>query len=258
MDPEVRAQSPGLCSKCGMNLVPGIPEILEYPLRLKVDPPHVPANSKIRLSFRVNDPTTGAPVRNFQTVHEKLFHLFLVSQDLEHFAHEHPALGTDGVFRLETVLPEPGVYRLLADFYPAHGTPQLITKTLITAGYTKDLESETRQIPTDLAPKRSENMTVELRIEPERPIAGKKTLLFFRLNPAQGIEPYLGAWGHMLAAGNDLTDLIHSHPSIANGGAEIQFDVFFPHEAIYRIWVQFQRNGKVNTASFTVPVSELR
>ena len=257
MDPEVRSKGPGKCPKCGMNLVPGIAEQIEYPLTLKVTPRRAPSGPKLMLDFRVTDPKTGAPVKQFEVVHEKLFHLFIVSNDLEYFAHVHPDCVT-GVCRLETVLPKPGTYRLLADFYPKGGTPQLIPKTLTTAGYHQPLQSSFVKPAPDLAPKKSDNLEVELTVEPPQPIAGKKTLLSFRVKPADGLEPYLGAWGHMLIASNDLIDTIHTHPSIADGGPRIQFDVFFPREAIYRIWVQFQRQGKVNTASFTVPVSELK
>jgi hypothetical protein len=34
----------------------------------------------------------------------------------------------------------------------------------------------------------------------------------------------------------------------------MQFNLVFPRERIYRVWVQFQRNGVVNTAHFDVPV----
>ena len=62
----------------------------------------------------------------------------------------------------------------------------------------------------------------------------------------------------MLAVSDDLNDMIHTHPSIANGGPSVQFDVYFPREAMYRVWVQFQRLGKVNTLAFTIPVTRLK
>ena len=102
------------------------------------------------------------------------------------------------------------------------------------------------------------NMDVELVTEPAQPIAGMKTLLFFHINPGDGIEKYIGAWAHMLVASDDLIDLIHDHPFIADGGPKMQFNIIFPRAHTYRIWVQFQRKGVVNTASFTVPVSELK
>jgi hypothetical protein len=61
----------------------------------------------------------------------------------------------------------------------------------------------------------------------------------------------------MLAASDDLIDMMHTHPFIADGGPEIQFNLVFPRVRAYRVWVQFQRNGVVNTVHFDVPVKEL-
>ena len=101
-------------------------------------------------------------------------------------------------------------------------------------------------------------MQVSLTSDPPQALVGQKTQLYFRLNPADGLEKYLGAWSHMLAGSDDLIDLIHTHPLIADGGPQVQFSLVFPRARTYRIWVQFQRKGVVNTAHFDVPVSELQ
>ncbi len=253
MDPDIRSKSPGRCSKCGMELVPGIPDQTEYPVKLRVKPPGFRPGQKVELQFEIRDPRKGELVRNYRVIHEKLFHLFVISRDLEYFGHEHPVLGADSVFRLTIELPKPGPYRMLCDFYPEGGAPQLIPKTLIAPG-----DGPKPRLAPDLSLKRGENMEVELTTEPPQPIAGKKTLLFFHIKPAEGLEPYLGVWGHLLAASDDLIDLIHTHPAIADGGPQVQFNIIFPRQALYRIWVQFQRQGKVNTLVFTVPVTELK
>jgi len=258
MDRDVRSKTPGKCPRCGMTLVANLPEPIQYPVDLRVEPPRIPSAHPITLEFRISDPATGASVRDFQIVHEKLFHLFIVSQDLEYFAHVHPQLGSDAVFRLDTTLPKPGTYRLLADFYPTGGTPQLVPKTITTAGYTTPLEAAIPRLAPDLSPKQATNLTAELRLDPPQPIAGKKTMLFVHLTPADGLEKYIGAWAHLLAVSNDLVDTIHDHPFIANGGPDMQFNIFFPREAAYRVWIQFQRKGVVNTVAFTIPVSALR
>lgn len=239
-----------------MKLAPGIKEQVEYPVELKVRPGHAPAGQRVELEFRILDPKSGEPANQFEVIHEKIFHLFLISQDLQYFTHEHPERTSDGTFKLPVTLPRPGLYRMLADFYPTGGTPQLVPLTLTTSGYRGPLVAAT--LEPDLTPKRGENLEVELRLEPEQPIAGKKTMMFFTLKPGDGLEPLLGAWGHMLAASNDLVDAIHSHPAIAGGGPQMQFNVFFPREATYRVWGQFQRKGVVNTVAFTVPVSRLK
>jgi hypothetical protein len=100
-------------------------------------------------------------------------------------------------------------------------------------------------------------MQVSLVTEPVQPITGMTTQMHFRVAPGEGLERYLGAWGHMLAVSDDLIDLVHQHPFIADGGPQIQFNMVFPRARTYRIWVQFQRNGVVNTAYFDVPVKNL-
>jgi hypothetical protein len=146
------------------------------------------------------------------------------------------------------------LYRILADFYPEGATPQLISKTVIVPGEPQLPEAA---LTRDYSTKQAENMHVSFSTDPPEPIAGQKTLMFFKLDPPEGIEKYIGAWGHMLAASDDLIDLIHTHPFIADGGPNMQFNLFFPRERTYRIWVQFQRKGVVNTAYFDVPVKGL-
>jgi hypothetical protein len=256
MDPDVRAKEPGFCPRCKMALVAGIPEPVEYPLRVTVTPRNWRAGTKVRLRFEILHPKTGQRVTKLLIVHERLFHLFLISNDLEYFAHEHPDAQPDGSFLFETVLPKRGLYRLLGDYYPEGGTPQMAVRTLISAG-TVQRDLAQPALAADLSPKRTENLEVRLRTIPGEPIAGLKTMLLFDLAPSAGLEQYLGAWGHLLAASADLIDLIHTHPFIAGGGPSMQFNIVFPRPGAYRLWAQFQRDGVVNTAVFTVPVRDL-
>ena len=253
MDPDVRSNNPGNCARCGMALVAGLPDPVEYHLHLDVSPKPMKMGQPENLTFEVHDPWKDRPVTNFQVVHEKLFHMFVVSQDLEVFLHNHPTLGSDKNFHYQYVFPKPGMYRILGDFYPDGATPQLITKTVIVPGPAPKRASLTR----DYSPKDAENMTVELTTDPPQPISGFKTQIYFRVKPADGLEKYLAAWGHMLAASDDLIDMIHEHPFIADGGPQIQFNVIFPRARAYRVWVQFQRKGVVNTAYFDIPVKAL-
>jgi hypothetical protein len=255
MDPDVHANQPGKCPRCGMTLVAGIPDETEYPVVLTPTPATLKAGAPVQLAFEIRNPKTGDRVTKFEIVHDKLFHMFIVSQDLQFFVHDHPVKGDDSVFRYNTVLPRTGMYRVLSDFYPTGGVPQLIATTLIVPGGPITAGG---QLAPDVAPKKTANMTVSLTTDPPQPIAGMKTLMFFHLDPADGLEPYLSAWGHMLAASQDLVDLIHTHPFLADGGPQVQFNLIFPRPGVYRIWVQFQRKGVVNTARFDIPVNELK
>jgi hypothetical protein len=63
----------------------------------------------------------------------------------------------------------------------------------------------------------------------------------------------------MLVVSDDLIDMIHLHPFIADGGPDIQFNATLPRpDHTYRAWVQYQRKGVVNTERFDVRANELR
>ncbi len=258
MDKDVRTKQPGKCPRCGMKLVAGIADASEYPVNLKLSPRAARAGQPVNMTFTVENPKDHSVVKKFDLVHEKLFHLFLISDDLRFFAHEHPEPQPSGEFRFTTALPKAGAYRVAADFYPTGGTPQMIVNTMYVAG-----KAEPKQpLQVDLTPQAGKNLHASMTTEPPQPLAGFKTLLFFQLEPAGGgrleLQQYLGAWGHMLAASEDLVDLMHTHPFIADGGPKVQFNMIFPREGIYRVWVQFQNAGEVNTMAFNVPVQQLR
>jgi heavy metal-binding protein len=261
MDADIRSKTPGVCPRCGMKLVPGVPVFREYPVTMTTQPRALRVGEKVRLSFQIGDPETHKAVRDFEIVHEKLYHLFVISQDLSFFIHEHPQMQPDGSFQIDLSFPKPGFYRVLNDFYPASGTPQLVSRALFVPG--PGFALATAKIEPDTSVQRSENLEVELVTEPRQPIAGMQTLMFFRLKPKDGIEPLLGAMGHMLAASSDLIDMIHDHPFQVTEPAgesylQIQFNVIFPRPGVHRVWIQFQRHGVVNTVAFNVPVSELK
>lgn len=259
MDRDVRSDKPGVCPRCGMKLAFGVQEEIEYPMNVTFSPPVFRAGEKVQITFRIADPVTSKAVKHYEIVHEKLFHLFLVSQDLQYFVHDHPVPQADGSFIYEETFPKAGMYRILGDFYPTGGTPQLVPKTVVVPSAAgQEIPLALASPKPDLDVKHCTNLDVELTTDPPTPIVGLKTLLFFKLNPADGLEKYIGAWAHMLAASDDLIDLIHDHPFIADGGPQMQFNIIFPRAHTYKIWVQFQRKGVVNTAAFTVPVSELK
>lgn len=256
MDPDIRSAAPGTCSRCGMKLVLGIPDPEEYPLRVQIAPAEFHAREKVQLVFTVENPATLKIVEHFEIVHERLFHLFIVGADLRYFLHDHPKFDRAENFRFDTSFPKPGMYRLLADFYPSGGTPQLAPKTIFVPGPPgAPVPLADAELAPDTALQHGKNTDVALVLDAPRLVAGTRARLVFRLTPGDGLEKYLGAWAHMLAASDDLIDLLHEHPMSADGGPQIGFDLIFPRARTYRIWVQFQRRGVVNTVAFNVPVN---
>ncbi|MFL6449949.1 MAG: heavy metal-binding domain-containing protein [Bryobacteraceae bacterium] len=252
MDPDYRSANPGKCPKCGMTLVLGIPDRIEFHMKVGHTPRVLKPGHEATLDLRFFDPRTHQPATRFEIVHEKLIHFFLVSESLEFFAHVHPERTSDQTFRQRLRLPEGGMYRLLADFYPAGSVPQMALSTLYVTGHCKP-----PHLAASLSPQTAKNLTVTLRVEPEHTLAGVETKLHMALNPNENLEQYLGAWGHMLTVSADLIEVIHTHPFLRNPDGSVQFNLVFPRPGLYRIWTQFQRKGVVNTVIFTIPVSPL-
>jgi len=265
MHPDVRGRAGETCSRCGMTLVRA--SAADYrPYRLDVDivPAAIRPGRKARVRFLVRRPGDNSIVRQFEPMHERLFHLFVVSQDLEYFAHIHPALQSSGALDVDIDVPKPGAYRLVADFLPADGPPQLAQRAFVTAGYAGPLSDGARLTP-DVADKVQQNTRVRLSMSPA--VAGREQLITFDLfdessgAPVNDLELYLGAVGHLFEANSDLSAVFHDHPVPELSGASgprVVFQVLFPRPGIYRVWAQFQRHAKVITTAFTIPVAAHR
>ena len=106
MDKDVRTKGPGKCPRCGMKLVAGIPDPHEYPVNLKLTPRVARPGKPVDMEFRIENPKDGSTVSKFEIMHEKLFHLFMVSEDLSFFAHEHPEYQPGGASLPTTIRRE--------------------------------------------------------------------------------------------------------------------------------------------------------
>ena len=127
-------------------------------------------------------------------VHERFFHAFVVSEDLEFFEHGHPSLVADGVFQYPITLPKAGVFRVLGDYYPAGATPQLTSDTIIVPG----TPSAPVQLTRDYADKTAKNLRGSFSTIPEQAVATARTQMRLSIDAKAGLERYLGPWALML------------------------------------------------------------
>jgi hypothetical protein len=274
MHPDVTSGEAGQCRKCGMTLVAGRPfDTRDYRLSVNVEPRVVKAGGPVRMRFDVRHPSTGAAVRNFELVHDRRYHLFVVSHDMQQFQHVHPDQQPDGTWELDVTLPKPGAYRVISDFLPAGGAPQLLARTLVTADFAGDLRSQDARLTVDTAWKKTVGtLTAELTFDPPRLIAGQYSHFAFRLSdatsgePVTDLQPYLGAFGHAFVLSEDLRDSVHSHPpewrdgreiTSGFGGPDVMFEGYMPRPGKYRVWAQFLRRGELVTIPFTFEVFTL-
>ena len=117
MHPDYTMDVAGTCPRCGMKLVQAQPfDVRDYQLDFHTTPEVVKPGQKAMLTFKMFHPGTGEQIKKFETVHEKQFHLFVISQDMEYFQHIHPEEQPDGTWTIDATLPKAGYYKILSDF----------------------------------------------------------------------------------------------------------------------------------------------
>ncbi|CAM5668959.1 hypothetical protein STENM327S_09292 [Streptomyces tendae] len=76
--------------------------------------------------------------------------------------------------------------------------------------------------------------------------------------PVNDLQPYLGAYGHLVALRSGDLAYLHVHPNGEPGdgstepGPEISFTATAPSAGTYRLFLDFRHQGGVHTAAFTV------
>jgi hypothetical protein len=73
--------------------------------------------------------------------------------------------------------------------------------------------------------------------------------------PVTDLEPYLGAAGHLVALRSGDLAYAHVHPVGGfHPGPTVEFGIEIPTAGTYRLFLDFQHDGVVRTAAFTVVV----
>jgi hypothetical protein len=202
-----------------------------------------------RFSFRILG-ADGHAVTDFDTRHERDLHLVVVSADLGSYQHLHPVLDADGTWSTELTLPRAGGYRAYADFAAAGAEPVTLAAELSAAG-----AFEPRPLPAPVANAAVDGYDVHLD---GSVVAGTDSEVRFHVargdEPVTDLEPYLGAYGHLVAIRATDRAYLHVHPTEASSPSEVVFSVHAPTPGAYRFFLDFQHEGTVRTAAFTVDV----
>jgi hypothetical protein len=283
MHSDYTADIDGKCPRCGMALVRTAPfDVRDYRLDFQTIPPVVRAGEKATMRFQIFHPGTGEPISKFEIVHERQYHLFVISQDMQFFEHIHPVQQPDGAWTIETTLPKPGYYKVLSDFLPGGGASQFIARPLVTAGYAGDLAGDQAHLVPDTAlTKTVDDLTATVSFDPSPFAVALYGHLTFQLTdtaskrPVTDLQTYLGAFGHTLIMSEDMASYVHAHPldilampdddggppqfvippgadlEKLRGGPEVTFEGLMPKPGRYRAWTQFRRNDRIYTFAFT-------
>jgi hypothetical protein len=204
-----------------------------------------PRGERFDLAFRIAD-RRGQTVRGFDVEHTKRMHFIVVRRDMTGFQHLHPTQGADGTWSVPVTLRDAGSYRVFADF-AVGGTPHTLADDLTVDGTVRSQE-----LPAPVKSVDVDGLQVSLTEGATR--AGAESGLAFtvtRGGRTVAVEDYLGAKGHLVALRRGDLAFLHVHPD----ERRLKFMATFPTAGEYRLFLQFQVDGRVHTAAFTQEVS---
>ena len=258
MHPEVRQSGPGECPKCGMDLEPMQPGTSRaFKMQFQTEPQMGTAGQPMRLRLQPQDPKDAGTEVALDVVHEKKIHLIVVSEDLTYFDHIHPEYGEAGYYMVTHTFPKNGRYVLFADYKAAEGQHQ----------------TDTHSVQVGLKMPKAEPAFSSQRLKtvvdgfavtiiptvPDGPQTNTPIKMAIMLEKdgqtvsADALENYLGAKAHVVMIEQKSLAYTHIHPEAEDGKLSMQ--TTFEKSGIYRVWLQFQTEGKVHTADFVLVIN---
>jgi len=221
---------------------------------------NITPNQPVSLVIDIQD-SSGKNINNFDTFQEKLMHLIVVRDDLQSFDHIHPIYKSNGRFEVNATFPSVGNYTLISDYKPS-GQNESVSLMKLTIPGSVPLPKNLEKFDNS---KIVSNTKVNFKSSEPTVKAGKEVSLIFDLKdnannqPIKDLQPYLGEKGHLVIIKSSfpllVSDYIHAHAVKNTPDGQVQFVTNFPQPGTYKIWVQFNRNGKINTADFWVNAS---
>lgn len=204
------------------------------------------------VTFKVIGPN-GHVLTEFVPVHEKELHFIAIRRDMANFQHVHPVMDQFGTWTIDLNLT-PGSWRFFADFQP----PNHETMTLgIDASVAGAFEPQPLPEMSPIAHIGSYTVKLEGQLA-----AGRASEITFSImldgHPVTTLEPYLGAYGHLVALRSGDLAYLHVHPQgepsdgTSRPGPEISFSANAPSAGLYRLHLDFQHERTVRSAHFTV------
>ncbi|WP_413320313.1 heavy-metal-associated domain-containing protein [Agrococcus sp. 1P02AA] len=209
------------------------------------------------LSFSVLD-VSGEPVLEYTEVHEKELHLIVVREDGSEFRHVHPEVDAAGTWSIPWSWDAAGSYRVFADFSPGDADSGVtLTRSVSVAGQLTPVN-----LADDAREARAADFDVTLSGEL---VAGESSTLTLEVTrdgeAVTTMQPYLGAFGHLVALRDGDLAYLHVHPEGAepepgqSSGPTVEFATEAPTAGRYLLYFDFQVDGEVHTASFVVTAS---
>jgi hypothetical protein len=275
MHQDLMERAAGNCPICGMPLEPIYvtqPQLTQSPIIraeiLTKSPLEVGKRAylRIRLSFLQNN----RPVRldDLEETHTRKIHLLISDISETDYHHEHPEPVGDGEYAFSFTPAKPDTYRLWADLMPV--------QTRVQQYSVADIPSTTPR-QGKLAPDEPESRHVEIDgykfdlwfekqlIRERETVAGKVRVTQPNGEPCRKLGVVMGAFGHFVGFGDDLSTVLHLHPvgalivdPNALGGPELPFYFRSNKVGLFRLFTQVKIAGKDYFPRFIVRVESLQ
>jgi hypothetical protein len=214
--------------------------------------PSAPAGEDVPVMFTIAGPD-GEPVTAYDVEHEKRLHLIAVRRDFTGFQHVHPEMSPDGTWSTALDLSA-GQWRVFTDFKATGADALTLGADLaVTGSYRpKAPVGEARAVEVD-------GYTVTLDGDLAAGGEAELTLSVERDGvPVTDLQPYLGAYGHLVALRSGDLAYLHVHPDgtpedgSTRPGPDVVFYAAVPSAGTYHLYLDFKHQGVVRTAAFTV------
>jgi Cu+-exporting ATPase len=253
-----------------MGGAPPIKWVVSTDVSLEVSGPLAPGQP-VDLTFNLLDIASGQPQLNLDTEHEAPMHLIVVSKDLTSFAHLHPqATGAPGQWTVPYTFPAAGAYELYDEFTVKDKGSQ-VQRFGLTVG---DSPGSPAHLVPALGPQHSGGDTATL-MPPATLRAGQPAIFTARITrdgaPVTDLQPYLGEAGHAVVLDERAGSFAHLHAAAgttlptegmgamaappASFGPDLAFSHTFAAPGLYKVWLQFQAAGQVQTVAWVVEVN---
>ena len=258
MHPDVTGKEGGKCPKCGMALEhtdQAETSNAEYFMQF-TSGEGAAAGRPVTLTFVPKIKGRESEAVALDLEHEKKIHLILVSDDLAWFDHIHPEYNADGSYTVTETFPAGGKYFLFADYKPTGGL-HTVDKIEVNVG---GAPAPAKQFTAEKLSGTAGGYTFTLQptggkfiTDAPMHIAGTLTKDGQRVDPGT-MENYLGAKAHVVAIDVKERSYMHVHPDVAAGAFDLH--TTFEKPGVYRWWVQFMADGRVQTIDLVTNVVE--
>lgn len=197
----------------------------------------------------------GRAVTDFDLSHEKELHLIVVRSDGADFRHVHPERDHEGQWSIPWEWDHGGSYRVFTEFVPTEsGETSTLSSTVQVAG-----DADPRIVDGEVTTARTQEFEVSVDGGLTAGDASTLTVTVSRDGePVTTLQPYLGAYGHLVALREGDLAYLHVHPhgeeprSGQTSGPEVSFEVTAPTPGRYLLYLDFQVDGEVHTAEFVL------